>query len=163
MYPTPAPRRRQAARSQLIRLLAERLVRDALAEVRSELATEQRDRAREREALAREAFRRSELERGAAPAPMRALVDDVTARYRRLVMQLQEVLSVEADRQRTRQILADLLGTVTIGRDEAGAYADLEEPAARLLLAAGGASPGMVAGAGFVYGSRRLYLTERKR
>jgi len=38
--------------------------------------------------------------------------DDVTARYRRMVLQLQEVLRDESDRTRTRQILTDMLGQV---------------------------------------------------
>jgi hypothetical protein len=79
------------------------------------------------------------------------LADDVTARYRRMVLQQQEVLRDETDRTRTRQILADMLGQVTIGRDlETGeTFAELEEPAERLLVAAVGESLRLVAGAGF--------------
>jgi site-specific DNA recombinase len=77
------------------------------------------------------------------------LVNDVATRWRRLVLDLRTALDEEADRDRTRQILADLLGTVTVGRDAATgeAWADLEEPAERLLLAAAGVLPGVVAGA----------------
>ena len=77
--------------------------------------------------------------------------DDVTARYRRMVLQLQEVLRDESDRTRTRQILTDMLGQVKIGRDlETGeTFAELEDPAERLLVAAVGESLRLVAGAGF--------------
>ena len=75
--------------------------------------------------------------------------DDVTARYRRMVLQLQEVLRDESDRTRTRQILTDMLGQVKIGRDlETGeTFAELEDPAERLLVAAVGESLRLVAGA----------------
>lgn len=84
----------------------------------------------------------------ASPAPA-TMISDITARYRRLVMQLQTVLEEEKDRDRTRQLLADIMGSVTIGRDEAGTYAEMEKPADRLLLQAMGGSLGLVAGAGF--------------
>ena len=86
----------------------------------------------------------------AEPAPItRDIIDDVTARYRRMMLQLKEVLAGEGDLARTRHILADMLGVVTIGRDDAGVYADLEEPAERLLVAVAGESLGLVARAGF--------------
>ena len=86
----------------------------------------------------------------AEPAPVtRDVIDDVTARYRRMMLQLKEVLAGEGDLARTRHILADMLGVVTIGRDDAGVYADLEEPAERLLVAVAGESLGLVARAGF--------------
>lgn len=75
------------------------------------------------------------------------LVDDVTARYKRMVLELQRVLTEEADRQQTRQILADMLGPVTLLRDrETGeSFAELDEPAERLLSAAVGESLKVVA------------------
>jgi site-specific DNA recombinase len=77
-------------------------------------------------------------------------VEDLMGRYQRLLLQLEEVVSAEADRARTRQILAELLGPVTIGREETGAAnADFAEPAERLLIAAVGESPMLVAGARF--------------
>ncbi len=86
----------------------------------------------------------------AAPAT-RTIIDDAMARYKRKLLQLQTALTDEEDRARTRQILADLLGPVTIGRDaETGeTYAEIEEPAERLLLATVNGSMGLVAGAGF--------------
>lgn len=91
------------------------------------------------------------------PAPT---VPDVLARYRRMVLDLQSVLNDQTDLARTREILAAMLGTVTIGRDsETGRdYADLEEPAQRLLLAAVGESLGVVAG-GRNTARRRLWMT----
>ena len=84
--------------------------------------------------------------------PTRAVIDDVTARYYRQLMQLQEVLNEEGERARTRTILADKIGPVTVGRYATSGemYAEMEEPAERLLIAAvGGSSLILVAGAGF--------------
>lgn len=79
-----------------------------------------------------------------------ALIDGVKCRYRKLVADLRETLDNVQDRMRTRQILADLLGPITIGKDEdGGLYAELDEPAERLLFATSGESPMLVAGAGF--------------
>jgi site-specific DNA recombinase len=86
-------------------------------------------------------------------------IADVMARYRRQVLQLQQVLAGEEDRAHTRQVLADLLGTVVIGRDEDGIYADLVEPAERLLLTAVGDSVSNV-GCG---GSQRTFEIKRIR
>lgn len=99
---------------------------------------------------AAESERAGLIAQAAVQAPVHARVlDDVTTRYRRLVLQLQNVLEEETDRDRTRQLLADMLGQVTIGRDsETGeTFAELDEPAERLLLAAVGESLEVVAGA----------------
>ena len=79
------------------------------------------------------------------------LVDRVVTDYRRAMLQLQEALSQDDDRQRTRQILADMLGAVTLLKDsETGeSFAEFEEPAERLLLAVSGQPLGRVARAGF--------------
>lgn len=75
-------------------------------------------------------------------------VDEVLAPYRAMVMQLQQVLESEEDRDRTRQLLAEMLGPVTIGRDPDGSsWAEMEKPAERLLVAAVGGSLEVVAGA----------------
>lgn len=92
-----------------------------------------------------------QLQEGSIASPGVQL-GDVLARHRRQVMDLQRVLAEEAEPQdlaRTRAILGAMLGTVVIGRDaETGEnYADLEEPAERLLLAAVGESLEVVAGA----------------
>lgn len=69
----------------------------------------------------------------AAPAAMQQglIVDDVTARYTRMVRQLQQVLDGETDRERTRHIRSEMLGQVTLVRDaESGEdFAELDEPA----------------------------------
>ncbi|WP_235581158.1 MULTISPECIES: recombinase family protein [unclassified Rhizobacter] len=106
--------------------------------------------ARLKSAEAERAQLASVVQASALPDP-KLVVDDVTARYRRMVSQLQEVLRDESDRTRTRQILTDMLGQVTIGRDlETGeTFAELEDPAERLLVAAVGESLRLVAGAGF--------------
>lgn len=86
-------------------------------------------------------------EQQAAPS-----VDAVMAPYRAMVLQLQQVLESDGDRDRTRQLLATMLGPVTIGRDPDGSsWAEMEKPAERLLVAAGGGSLEVVAGARNVY------------
>ncbi|WP_414708853.1 recombinase zinc beta ribbon domain-containing protein [Roseateles sp.] len=77
------------------------------------------------------------------------VIDDVMTRYRRQVLELQRVLEENADRDRTRALLADILGPVLMGRDaDTGAtWAEIEKPAERLLLLGG--SLKVVAGAGF--------------
>lgn len=75
-------------------------------------------------------------------------VDALVARWRGMVMDLGTVLASE-DRDRARGLLAELIGPVVIGTDETSGevYAELEEPAERLLIAAAGVLPGVVAGA----------------
>ena len=81
--------------------------------------------------------------------PGRALVEDVVARYKRMLLNLRQVLDEDDDRSRTRQLLADLLGPVVIGADEDGKpWAEIEETTERLVQAVGG-SMGLVAGARF--------------
>jgi site-specific DNA recombinase len=85
-------------------------------------------------------------QRATAPAE---LLDDVMARYRRLVLNLGQVLEEDEDRTRVRQMLAELLGPVVIGADEDGKpWAEIEETTERLIQAVGG-SMGLVAGARF--------------
>lgn len=82
------------------------------------------------------------------------LLADVTSRYRALVLDLLRVLTEDTDRARTREILASMIGEVIIGRGEDGeTFAELDEPAERLIVSAVGGSLGVVAGAG--YSSRR--------
>ncbi len=91
-----------------------------------------------------------------------ALVENVSARWRRIVLQLQQVLDDETDRAQTRRILAGMLGPVTLLRDEETGenFAELEEPAERLLMAAVGESLEVVARArnGHRLPRRRLRL-----
>jgi site-specific DNA recombinase len=116
---------------------------DAVAAVGISPALQQRLRAAETE---RE--RLALLIEQAQTAP-RQVIDGITARYRRKILELQRVLEEDADRDRTRALLADMLGPVLIGRDaDTGeTWAEIEKPAERLLLLGG--SPGLVAGAGF--------------
>ena len=105
-------------------------------------------------------LRTAEAERDALTALLSAepttptaatLVGNITAGYRRLILQLETVLQGDHDRQRTRAILADMLGPVTLVRNfETGEnFAEFEEPAERLLMATAGESLGLVARAGF--------------
>ncbi len=116
---------------------------DAIAAVGISPALQQRLRAAETE---RE--RLALLIEQAQSAP-RQVIDDITARYRRQMLELQRVLEEDADRDRTRALLADMLGPVLIGRDaDTGeTWAEIEKPAERLLLLGG--SLKVVAGAGF--------------
>ena len=76
------------------------------------------------------------------------MLQDIMARYSRLMMKLQDVLK-DGDIARSRELLSDLLGPITLRRDDDGvAWAEFEEPAERLMLA-NGESLGLVAGAGF--------------
>jgi site-specific DNA recombinase len=81
------------------------------------------------------------------------VVDDVMGRYKRLLMDLQGMLTDASHLGRTRSILADMLGQVTVVKGDDGAmYAEFDEPADRLAIAVG-ESLGLVAGAR--NGSRR--------
>lgn len=67
------------------------------------------------------------------------VADKVLREYRERLMQLESALGHLADRAQTRQILGTLLGRVTLLKDESGeSYAEIEEPAERLLIAAAG-------------------------
>lgn len=141
----------EGARRRLAHLDGEvqRLV-DAIASIGASQALADRLRAAETE--------RAELQAQMAPAPdVGALLAEVTQRYRRLLLQLGDVLADE-DRDRTRAILADLLGPVTVVHEGGEVFAELEEPATRLLLAAGGESLGRVAGARNFSRKRRISL-----
>jgi DNA invertase Pin-like site-specific DNA recombinase len=82
-----------------------------------------------------------------APPPVEALPDAraLLAAYRRQMLDLRQALESEQDRDRTRALLAGMLGPVTLLRDDAGDWAEMEEPAARVALA--GSPVGVVAGA----------------
>lgn len=85
------------------------------------------------------------------PPTPRLTPEAILAGYRRQLLQLKQALDDEADRDRTRALLADILGPVLLVRDEEGQWAEMEEPAARVALA--GSPLGVVAGARFA--SRR--------
>ena len=68
----------------------------------------------------------------------------------RMTLRLQEALTDDIDRARTRQLLADALGPVVLVKEEDGEmFAELEEPAERLLIAVAGEPLGLVAAARF--------------
>ena len=77
-------------------------------------------------------------------------ITNVVARYQAMLGELQRRLESEADRERTRQILREMLGPITLVQDEDGTvYAELKNPAEQL-LAIGGVMPlTVVARAGF--------------
>jgi hypothetical protein len=108
-----------------------------------------------------QALQRAEAERAmlesstsaiAPPAP-EISAGAVVAAYRRKLLELEHVL--EADRERARRLLAEIIGRISIVQEGERVFADVEaEAPARLLVA--GASLGMVAGAGFR--TRRLTI-----
>jgi site-specific DNA recombinase len=121
---------------------------DAVAQSGYSAALAQRLQAAEAEQAALEA----ELARLQAPAlDAKRLADEMVTNYRQMMLQLQEALCLDDDRQRMRRILADLLGDVTLLKDEGTgeSFAEFEEPAERLLLAVSGQPLGRVARAGF--------------
>lgn len=128
-----------AARLAALQGEIDRLV-DAVAQVGLSDALRARLTAAEAE---REQLLHAQAERARAPVPTAAAV---VAGYRRRLLQLQAALEDDADRQRTRELLAELLGQVTLVRDDVGDWAEMEEPAARVALA-GSTPPTMVAGA----------------
>jgi hypothetical protein len=131
-----APRQLKALDAEIARLV------DAVAAVGISPALQQRLRTAEAE---RERLAHLIEQADAGP---RQVIADVLARYRRQVLELQRVLDEDTDRDRTRQLLADMLGPVLIGRDaETGeTWAEMKKPAERLAL---NGSPVLVAGAGF--------------
>lgn len=112
-----------------------------------------------RQRLASAEAARASLQTEAMVAAPALRVDEVMATWRPKLLALKAALAGEEDRDRTRAILAEVLGTVKVGRDEQGrSYADMNEPAERLVLsAAGGSSLQVVAGACNLL-ERRLYM-----
>ncbi|WP_225782776.1 recombinase family protein [Xenophilus sp. Marseille-Q4582] len=89
--------------------------------------------------------------RAAEPPPI-ASAGAIMAKYRKLVLNLRETLvASETSVGKARAALADLLGEITLSRDENGeSWAKLKDPASQLLVAAANAgSLGVVARARF--------------
>lgn len=83
----------------------------------------------------------------AEPMDVDALVDEVAADYRALMLRLGDALRGD-DLERTRAALADFLGAVTVTRDEVGVWAEMQRPADHLSIQAiSGSSIDLVAGA----------------
>ena len=70
-----------------------------------------------------------------------------------MLLQLSDVLRSD-DLERTRTLIADMLGPITIVRDDEGTWAEMAKPADRLLVQAMGGSLKLVAGAGPAFASR---------
>lgn len=130
----------KAARSRLAALQGEiaRLV-DAVAQ----LGLSEALRARLAAAEAEQAALLQRLQPGKAAPELST--EQVMAAYRRQMLQLQEALEADADRDHTRALLAELLGPVTVLRDDAGDWLEMNEPAVRLAQA--GSPLEVVAGA----------------
>ena len=113
-------------------------------------------------AEAEQALLRAQLQQVSRTRAPAVDAEAIAATWRRMVMDLGTVIAGE-DRDRARGLLADLIGPVTIGIDEASGhvYAESERPAERLLVQAVGAPMGVVAGARIP--SRRRILLPRRR
>jgi site-specific DNA recombinase len=118
---------------------------DAVATVGISPAITQRLQAAEAE----RAKLQAEVQTSAPPAEVGQLVDRVAAKFKQTLMQLQAALEQQDDRERTRHILAEIIGPVKAVWEGGETFAEFEEPAERLLLAAVGESLNVVAGAGF--------------
>jgi DNA invertase Pin-like site-specific DNA recombinase len=112
----------------------------AIAKVGISLALEERLIAAERERaeLTQESARASQNPRG---------MFHVVPSYKRFVMDLQNALA--RDPKRARAMLQEIFGGIRLVQRGEEVYAEFEAPLERLLLAAGGALPGRVAGEGF--------------
>ena len=98
----------------------------------------------------------AELEREAVSKQVDSVKDErptltaekIMAGYKRQVQELRKALEDESDRDHTRALLAELLGPVRLVREGKDLWAEIEEPAKRLLVA--GSTPlEVVAGARF--------------
>lgn len=97
----------------------------------------------------------AEVERQAAPSVPTVSAAQIVAAYRRRMLALRDALD-GTDRERTRALLADMLGPVALVTDESGQWAEVEEPAQRVALA--GSPSGMVAEARNVSRKRRIRI-----
>jgi len=100
-------------------------------------------------------LRAAEAEKAALQAQIAAVdaptidpIVDVIAQYKAMMIDLQRRLEAGDDRQRTRELLAQMMGKVTVVKGEDGAtYAEMQNPAEQLLAAGGVESLTVVAGA----------------
>ena len=98
----------------------------------------------------------ADLEREAVSAQVDSAKDvrppltanQVLATYNRQLQELRKALEEESDRDHTRALLAELLGPTRLVREGKNLWAEMEEPATRLLVA-GSTLTEVVAGARF--------------
>lgn len=89
-------------------------------------------------------------------------LDDIEARYKRLLLQLRTALDGE-DRAQVRELLTQLLGPMLLQEQDGEMLLSYEEPAERLLYATAGESLIMVAGArNFTRRSIRIACSPRR-
>ena len=72
---------------------------------------------------------------------------EMKARIKRILVDLQNTLG--SDTHRARKIIGDLFGDIKILKESDGIYAEYDNATEKLLIAAGGVSMNVVAGAGF--------------
>ena len=100
-----------------------------------------------RDKLAEAEAERSRLEVAVQPAPITRSVEDVLARYRRLVADLPQ--SLQKSSERARNALRTLLGDIRLIKEGDAVFAEVEASPQRLFMASGGSILGVVAGTGF--------------
>ena len=88
----------------------------------------------------------AQIDQVAGPAAQTS-AKEVQARIKRILMDLQTTL--DTDTQRARKIIGDLFGDIQILKQDDGIYAEYDNATEKLLIAAGGVSLNVVAGAGF--------------
>jgi site-specific DNA recombinase len=132
-----ARRTRQAALRQEIDRLA-----DAVAQLGLSAALRARLQAAEAELATLDQANLRKSESSKVPS-----ADAIVAAWRRQMLQLRQALEDTGphSRDQVRTLLADVIGPVTLVRDAGGAWAEMQEPAERLLVA-GSAPTGVVAG-----------------
>ena len=88
-----------------------------------------------------------QLKQTAQPTAIARSIDDVIARYRRLVADLPQ--SLQKGSGRARNALQTLLGDIRLVQEGEAVYAEVETSPERRLMASGGSILGVVAGIGF--------------
>ena len=125
-------------REQRVQREIERLT-EAIAQIGLSSALAERLRKAEAE---RDALKRARTRAAVAPLP-----SAIRAQVHALVTGLD--VALRADLARARDALRAMLGDVKLIEENGAMYAECDNAAERLLLAVGGASMGLVAGAGF--------------
>lgn len=91
--------------------------------------------------------------------PAATMNGEIRAQIKRIAVDLQATLA--EDTQAARKILAELFGQIQIKLGDDGVYAEYDNAAEKLLMAIGGVSRIVVAGAGFCYKRQKILLVKR--
>ena len=100
---------------------------------------------------------REALQQAAKPVAIARGIDDVMARYRRLIADLPA--SLQNATERSRRAVRMLTGGITLLEEGGTVYAELNASPERLLMASGGTLLGMVAGTRYPSQKSRIQIT----